>query len=226
MPWRSSELGRCTTRVAGRTCSAAYELVANVPDVGRVVGASSPARCRPDPAQRGTTTSSSISTTMPRPMTPADLRSRLDLKGTLAGESPRTSTATVGMSDGLNDFGQRPRSAEAVENVARDALDLLVAPRQPVGPVGGARRDRPCHRRATSYAPSIACPASIFLTAASSRESNSREARNSISEGSSGRGGRAAVVRVKWAAGTMARISNDSGVPSEPVGWGSPSITV
>ena len=46
---------------------------------------------------------------------------------------------------------------------------------------------------------------------------------NSNSDGSPGAGGRAAVSRVKWAAGAVARISKSVGVPSTPVGTGRPS---
>ncbi len=49
---------------------------------------------------------------------------------------------------------------------------------------------------------------------------------NSISDGSFGGGGRVAVVRVKWAAGAVPRISKSDGVPSAPVGWGRPSTKV
>ena len=38
---------------------------------------------------------------------------------------------------------------------------------------------------------------------------------NSTSDGSFGAGGRAAVVRVKWAAGAVPRISKSAGVPSD-----------
>jgi hypothetical protein len=73
------------------------------------------------------------------------------------------------------------------------------------------------------HVPRTAWPWAMRSTAAGSRVANRREAMNSISDGSSGWGGRAAVSRVKWAAGAVPRISNVSGVPSSPVGCGSPS---
>ena len=69
----------------------------------------------------------------------------------------------------------------------------------------------------------MAWPWAMRSTAAGSRVSNSRAAMNSSSAGSCGAGGRDEVVRVKWAAGAEPRISKFAGVPSTPVGYGSPS---
>ena len=64
----------------------------------------------------------------------------------------------------------------------------------------------------------MAWPCAMRSTASGSRESNSRLAMNSSSAGTCGLGGRAEVVRVKWAAGAEARMTKFSGVPSLPVG--------
>ena len=59
--------------------------------------------------------------------------------------------------------------------------------------------------------------------AAGSRVPNIREAMYSSSLGSPGLGGRGAVSRVKCWVGQVPRISKVYGVPSSPVGKGSPS---
>ena len=59
--------------------------------------------------------------------------------------------------------------------------------------------------------------------ASGSRVPNTRDAMYSNSLGSPGLGGRGAVSRVKCCVGHVPRISKVDGVPSSPVGYGSPS---
>ena len=85
-------------------------------------------------------------------------------------------------------------AAEAVEEVAGDLLDLRVAAGQAVGPVGAARGDDGAAGRRGVGAEHGVAVGDALDVASGRATSNSREAMNSISDGSLGAGGRVAVV--------------------------------
>ena len=113
--------------------------------------------------------------------------------------------------------------AEAVEEVAGDLLDGLVAAGEAVGPVGAAGGDDGAAAgRGVGAEHGVAVGDALDVVGLARRRT-AAPAMNSTSDGSSGGGGRVAVVRVKCAAGAVPRISKSSGVPSAPVGYGRPS---
>ena len=74
-----------------------------------------------------------------------------------------------------------------------------------------------------SCTPMTACPCARRATVSGSCAPSTRSAMYSFSEGKPSGTPRGAFTRLKCCTGVMARISRSVGVPSAPVGWGSPS---